>query len=204
MKKIKKWAILFLIPGIISFTPLLLFGQEIQSRLDIKRDAVEKKTIEEDIQNLQSQVVELLKKLKLENQDEITTDIGAKHTQGNKKKFVYTKKIITKISGNNLSEIRFILDMSSEATIFHETRELENKNPGDKNHEDLKVIYMNSKGEREEVVLKSVEENRQKIRILREYRDNLSEFIRWMNFFASKGNNDQNKKIKRALRVGDV
>ncbi|MDH4263131.1 MAG: hypothetical protein OEV78_08830 [Spirochaetia bacterium] len=200
IKKITGW----LLASVIWFSYLNLYSQNFNQGVEINRAPVSKKSIEEDIQELHKKLPELIKKLQLDNKNEIVTDMGGKLIPGSRNHYVYIEKAKIKLEGENISEVTFIYDQSNDMGNFHEIREFINKNPSDQNASDLQVIYKNSRGEKEEISLKAVEDEIQKIQILLIYRDNLNGLVRWLNFYAKKDTLNQKKIIRKVLSVGAV
>lgn len=180
------------------------YAQGAEEKMTIKRTPVVKKSVEEEIQYLHKQLPDLIKKLRLDGKNEIIIGMGARYVPGSKKSYVYIEKAAIKLTGDSVSEVSFTYDQANDTGAYHEIREFINKNPSDQNGNDLQVIYKNSKGEKEEFVLKTIENDTEKVKVLRSYLENLNEFVRWLNFYAKKEVIDQKKTLQKVLRVGAV
>ena len=178
-------------------------AQELEDLVE-KRTPAPKKTIEEDIQYLHQKLPGLLKTLQLDNKPEVIFDMGAIYKPEVKGHYVFVNKVSVKISGESLSEVHFMYDLSNELGVYRETREFLNKGTQDQNCKDLTITYKNSRGEIEEFAVGSILNEKIKTRVLRMYLANLNQFIRWLDFYARKGVIDQDKTIHKVLRVGGV
>ena len=194
----------YLIAGVMLSPFLNLYSQDGETGMKIEKSVVAKKSIEENIGYLHGQLPALVKKLNLDNKEEIIYGMGGKSVPGDKTRYVYIEKAKIKLSGDSLSELTFSFTQSNEKTSVNEGREFVNKSPSDQSCKDLMIIYRNAQGETEQFSINNINSEIEKTLVLRKYLENLSEFVRWLNFYAQKAAKGSNKTIRKALLVGAV
>lgn len=185
--------------------PMFLFsGKILPENEEGQSERKKGMSLEEDIQFTQNQIPELLKRLKLENKNEIILDMGPVHKIADRTVYLFVRKVNYKLSGDQMSELQFSYMETDENSIYKETRQFINKSPSDKECKGLSIVYSNSKGERNEALVTEIKDTAQKYKVMRLYLSDLNDLVRWLTFYGNKGDIQQKKKIQKALSVGSV